>query len=155
MKHTTAGERDLAPTRGGLRKRWFDSIDIALRWREGVTPKRTYTHIPARCRKRRSEKNRVVNTEDAKLWTDPFRGTTSVRRWNMKQSIGVNSGRLMGYGPIRWEGSGLSLNVHGSGLHHHYSTRYTPLYLAEACYKNNYRGTNIFAKFLTERMESG
>ena len=31
----------------------------------------------------------------------------------MKQSIGVNSGKLMGYTPIRWKGSGLSLNAHG------------------------------------------
>ena len=38
------------------------------------------------------------------------------------------------------------------GSHHHYSTGYTPLYLAEACYKYNYRETNIFEKFLTESM---
>ena len=31
----------------------------------------------------------------------------------MKQSTGVNSGYLMGYIPIRWKGSGLSLNAHG------------------------------------------
>ncbi|MCG9128801.1 transposase [Candidatus Poribacteria bacterium] len=41
------------------------------------------------------------------------------------------------------------------GSHHHYSTKYTPLYLAEACNKYNYRGTNIFAKFLAESIETG
>ena len=38
------------------------------------------------------------------------------------------------------------------GSHHHYTTGYTPLYVAEACYKSNYRETDIFAKFLTESM---
>ena len=31
----------------------------------------------------------------------------------MKQSIGVNSGKLMGYTPIQWKGSGLLSSVHG------------------------------------------
>ena len=33
------------------------SIDILRLWRVGVAPKRTYKHIPARCRKRMSEKS--------------------------------------------------------------------------------------------------
>ena len=39
------------------------------------------------------------------------------------------------------------------GSHHHYSTEFTPLYVAEACYKYNYRNhDNIFGKFVTECM---
>ena len=44
------------------------------------------------------------------------------------------------------EGFWLSRAWYGS--HHHYSTAYTPLYLAEACYKYNYRDENIFAKLI-------
>lgn len=36
------------------------------------------------------------------------------------------------------------------GSHHHYQTAYTPLYVAERCYKYNYRDTDIFWKFLKE-----
>ena len=39
------------------------------------------------------------------------------------------------------------------GSHHHYSTGYTPMYLAEACYKYNYRSVNIFDKFLRESVK--
>ena len=39
------------------------------------------------------------------------------------------------------------------GQHHHYSTGYTPLYVAEACYKYNYRNIDsIFDKFVNESM---
>lgn len=39
------------------------------------------------------------------------------------------------------------------GSHHHYQTLYTPLYVAEACYKYNHRNTEgIFSKFLIQSM---
>ena len=39
------------------------------------------------------------------------------------------------------------------GTHHHYTTGYTPLYVAEGCYKYNNRHTdNIFSKFLRNSM---
>ncbi len=39
------------------------------------------------------------------------------------------------------------------GQHHHYSTGYIPLYVAEACYKYNYRNVDsIFWKFVNESM---
>lgn len=38
------------------------------------------------------------------------------------------------------------------GSHHQYSTAYTPLYVAEGCYKYNYRNTDIFDKFINESM---
>ena len=40
------------------------------------------------------------------------------------------------------------------GTHHHYTTGYTPLYVAEGCYKYNNRHTdNIFWKFLRDSMQ--
>lgn len=37
------------------------------------------------------------------------------------------------------------------GSHHHYAVAYTPLYVAEACYKYNYRNhDNVFDKFIEE-----
>ena len=39
------------------------------------------------------------------------------------------------------------------GSHHHYWVEYTPLYVAEACYKYNYRSVDsIFDKFVNESM---
>lgn len=38
------------------------------------------------------------------------------------------------------------------GSHHQYSTAYTPLYVAEGCYKYNYRNDDIFNKFVNESM---
>ena len=41
-----------------------------------------------------------------------------------------------------------------SGQHHHYSVGYTPLYVAEACYKYNYRSIDsLFDKFVNESMQ--
>ncbi|MYB63677.1 IS1595 family transposase [Candidatus Poribacteria bacterium] len=41
------------------------------------------------------------------------------------------------------------------GTHHHYSTEFTPFYVAEACYKYNYRNhKDIFSKFLNESMQT-
>ncbi len=40
-----------------------------------------------------------------------------------------------------------------SGSHHHYKVAYTPLYVAEVCYKYNYRDMdNVFMKFVNESM---
>ena len=39
------------------------------------------------------------------------------------------------------------------GSHHHYKVAYTPLYVAEACYKyNNRNNQTIFDKFVNESM---
>ena len=39
------------------------------------------------------------------------------------------------------------------GAHHHYWTEYTPLYVAEACYKYNYRNIDgVFDKFVNDSM---
>ena len=99
---------------------------------------------------------RVVNIKDAKLYTDQFKGYNSIGKEMEHETINRSE---------QWKADGIHTNTMEGfwsyvkrawyGQHHHYSTRYTPLYLAEACYKYNYRGTNIFAKFLTESMETG
>ena len=98
---------------------------------------------------------RVVNTTDAKLYTDRFRGYNDIGKEMEHETINRSE---------QWEADGIHTNTMEGfwsfvkrawyGSHHHYSTRYTPLYLAEACYKYNYRETNIFAKFLTESVQS-
>ncbi len=99
---------------------------------------------------------RVVNTEDAKLYTDPFKGYTEIGKEMEHQTINRSEQWVAdGIHTHTMEGFWSFVKRAGYGSHHHYSTGYTPLYLAEACYKYNYRGTNIFAKFLTESMESG
>ncbi len=41
----------------------------------------------------------------------------------------------------------------GYGSHHHYKEAYIPLYVAEACYKYNYREMDsVFDKFVPESM---
>ena len=99
---------------------------------------------------------RVVNIDDAKLYTDQFKGYNvigkemeheTINRSEQWVSDGIHTNTMEGFWSFvkrAWYGS-----------HHHYSTGYTPLYLADACYKDNYRGRNIFAKFLTESMETG
>ncbi len=98
---------------------------------------------------------RVVNTKDAKLYTDQFRGYNDIGKEMEHETINRSE---------QWEADGIHTNTMEGfwsfvkrawyGSHHHYSTVYTPLYLAEACYKYNYRETNIFAKFLTESVQS-
>ena len=40
------------------------------------------------------------------------------------------------------------------GQHHHYTTLYAPLYIAEACYKYNYRNEDsMFDKFVNDSMK--
>ncbi len=97
---------------------------------------------------------RGVNTEDAKLYTDQFKGDNDIGKEMEHETINRSE---------KWEADGVHTNtIEGFwsfvkrawyGSHHHYSTSYTPLSLAEACYKDNYRGTNIFDKFRTESME--
>ena len=78
------------------------------------------------------------------------------------QYKGYNVGKQMKHETMnrsqKWEPGGIHTNTMEGfwsfvkrawyGSHHHYSTAYTPLYLAEACYKYNYRDENIFAKLI-------
>ena len=94
---------------------------------------------------------KVVKTEDAELYTDQYRGYNEVGKEMKHETMNRSE---------KWEADGIHTNtIEGFwsfvkrawyGQHHHYSTGYTPLYLAEACYKYNYRSENIFAKLLQE-----
>ena len=96
---------------------------------------------------------RVVKTEDSELITDQYRGYNAIGKEMKHETLNRSE---------EWEAGEIHTNtIEGFwsfvkrawyGQHHHYSTGYTPLYLAEACYKYNYRETNIFYKFLTESM---
>ena len=95
----------------------------------------------------------VVNTDNSELITDRYRGYNEIGKEMKRETLNRSE---------QWEEGDIHTNtIEGFwsfvkrawyGSHHHYSTRYTPLYLAEACYKYNYRETNIFEKFLTESM---
>ncbi len=97
---------------------------------------------------------RFVKTEDSELYTDQYRGYNEVGKEMAHETMNRSE---------KWEADGIHTNTMEGfwsfvkrawyGSHHHYSTGYTPLYLAEACYKYNYRETNMFDKFLRELWE--
>ena len=92
-----------------------------------------------------------VKTDDAKLYTDQYRGYNAIGREMEHETL--NRSRHWEKGELHTntiEGFWSFVKRAWYGSHHHYSTRYTPLYLAEACYKDNYRDENIFAKLITE-----
>ena len=92
-----------------------------------------------------------VKTDDSQLYTDQYKGDHNEIGKQMKHET-INRSQ-------KWEPGGIHTNTMEGfwsfvkrawyGSHHHYSTQYTPLYLAEACYKYNYRDENIFAKVIT------
>ena len=97
---------------------------------------------------------KFVKTEDSELYTDQYRGYNEVGKEMKHETINRSE---------TWEADEIYTNtIKGFwsfvkrawyGQHHHYSTGYTPLYLAEACYKYNNRETkNTFFKFLTDSM---
>ena len=97
---------------------------------------------------------KFVDTDNTEFYTDGYRPYNDVGEL-MKEHKKINRSQ-------KWEPDGVHTNTMEGfwsfvkraryGSHHHYSTGYTPLYLAEACYKYNYRDTNIFEKFLRESM---
>ena len=92
-----------------------------------------------------------VKTEDSELYTDQYRGYNEVGK-EMKHET-VNQSEKWEEGAVHtntMEGFWSFVKRAWYGSHHHYSTGYTPLYLAEAFYKYNYRETNMFEKFLRE-----
>jgi len=93
-----------------------------------------------------------VNMTDSELMTDEFRGYQRVGQ-EMKHSI-INHKEKYVDGDVHTntiEGFWSLLKRAWYGSHHHYKTSYTPLYVAEACYKYNYRDIDsIFDKFVNE-----
>lgn len=95
---------------------------------------------------------RHVKTEESELYTDKFRGYNEAGKV-VKTHETLNRSEKWEEGAVHTntiEGFWSFVKRAWYGSHHHYSTGYTPLYLAEACYKYNYRETNIFEKFLRE-----
>lgn len=93
--------------------------------------------------------NKFVNIENSELYTDQYTGYNKIGREMTHETMNRSE---------KWEEGAVHTNTMEGfwsfvkrawyGQHHHYSTGYTPLYLAEACYKYNNRNTNIFKKFV-------
>lgn len=96
----------------------------------------------------------VASIEDSELMTDEYKGYLTIGR-EMKHHI-INHKEQYVDGNVHTntiEGFWSLLKRAWYGTHHHYSVIYTPLYVAEACYKYNYRNhDDIFDKFLRDSM---
>lgn len=93
----------------------------------------------------------VVNLKNSELITDEYQAYNLIG-CELKHSV-INHQEQYADGETHTntiEGFWSLLKRAWYGQHHHYQTRYTPLYVAEACYKYNYRETDIFWKFLRE-----
>ena len=94
----------------------------------------------------------VVNLKDSELITDEFRAYELVGK-ELKHTI-INHQEQFVDGDTHTntiEGFWSLLKRAWYGQHHHYQTGYTPLYVAEGCYKYNYRDhESIFDKFVGE-----
>ena len=93
----------------------------------------------------------VVNLKDSELITDELRAYELVGK-EIKHAV-INHSEQYADGETHTntiEGFWSLFKRAWYGQHHHYQTAYTPLYVAEACYKYNYRETDIFWKFLRE-----
>ncbi|RKU13829.1 hypothetical protein C6501_09070 [Candidatus Poribacteria bacterium] len=96
----------------------------------------------------------VASIEDSELMTDEFKGYLAIGR-EMKHHI-INHKEQYVDGDVHTntiEGFWSLLKRAWYGTHHHYSVAWMPLYVAEACYKYNYRDhDDVFWKFLRESM---
>ena len=97
---------------------------------------------------------RAVKVQDSELMTNEYNAYLALGR-DMKHHI-INHQEQFVDGDVHTntiEGFWSLLKRAWYGLHHHYWTEYTPLYVAEACYKYNYRSIDsIFDKFVNESM---
>ena len=95
---------------------------------------------------------RAVKIEDSELMTDEYHAYNEIGK-QMKHHI-VNHQEQFVDGNVHTntiEGFWSLLKRAWYGQHHHYTTGYTPLYVAERCYVYNYRHLEtIFWKFLNE-----
>ena len=93
---------------------------------------------------------RTIDSDASTLVTDEY-GAYNVVRRIMDHCVIQHSERYAD-GSIHTntiEGVWSLLKRAWYGSHHHYTRHYTPLYVAEACYKYNHRGTdNGFDAFL-------
>ena len=98
---------------------------------------------------------RHVNMKESELMTDEFAAYLTVGR-EMKHHI-IDHKKEYVDGDVHTntiEGFWSLLKRAWYGSHHHYTTEYTPLYVAEACYKYNYREHDaLFMKFVNETVK--
>ena len=90
-----------------------------------------------------------VKIDDSELYTDQYTGYNQIGK-EMKHET-LNRSKTWEAGEMHTntiEGFWSFVKRAWYGSHHHYTKGYTPLYLAEACYKYNYRDDNIFAKLI-------
>ena len=96
----------------------------------------------------------VVNIKESELMTDEYHAYNALGR-EMKHHV-INHQEQYVDGDTHTntiEGFWALLKRAWYGTHHHYTTGYTPLYVAEGCYKyNNRHNDNIFSKFLRDSM---
>ncbi len=96
----------------------------------------------------------VASVDESELMTDEYRGYLTIGK-EMKHHI-INHKEQYVDGDVHTntiEGFWSLLKRAWYGTHHHYSVVYTPLYVAEACYKYNYRNhENVFDKFISDSM---
>ena len=97
---------------------------------------------------------RVVNVQDSELMTDEFKAYLAIGKEMKHQIIDHQVQFVEGDKHTNTiEGFWSLLKRAWYGSHHHYWTEYTPLYVAEACYKYNYRNhDDVFGKFMMESM---
>lgn len=94
-----------------------------------------------------------VNIKDSELITDEYHAYNLVGR-ELKHTI-INHQEQFVDGDTHTntiEGFWSLLKRAWYGSHHHYQTAYTPLYVAEGCYKYNYREMDMFTKFIRDSM---
>lgn len=98
---------------------------------------------------------RVVNVKHSELMTDEYHAYNALGS-QLKHEV-VNHQEQFVDGNIHTntiEGFWSLLKRAWYGSHHHYTTGYTPLYVAERCYVyNNRRRATIFWKFVNESMQ--
>ena len=95
---------------------------------------------------------RYVNIKDSELMTDEFHAYAKIGKEMKHQIINHQEQYVEGDKHTNTiEGFWSLLKRAWYGSHHHYKVTYTPLYVAEACYKYNYRDhDDIFGKFVRE-----
>ena len=93
-----------------------------------------------------------MKIEDSELMTDEFHAYHAIGR-EMKHHI-VNHQEQFVDGDVHTntiEGFWSLLKRAWYGSHHHYTTGFTPLYVAERCYVYNYRNDDcIWTRFVNE-----
>ena len=98
---------------------------------------------------------RVVKVKDSELMTDEYHGYRQFAQMMKHEVINHQEQYVEGDKHTNTiEGFWSLLKRSWYGQHHHYSTGYTPLYVAERCYVyNNRHRETIFWKFIKESVE--